>query len=237
MRMKKWGVVALMAGCVVVCSPVYGQDLGGGEEDEGVEALQPDEAQPEGDEKPKFQLEEPEEDVVESEEPAGPVKRFNLARPEGAIGLALLKEHGFGIAARFLAGPIGLEASVGYQPWLVMIGGDCSVFEGYMKLHGDGLLLIRLKNFSNDRMRLLLKLGGGWQEDFGWEGKAGVGFDIYLAQHFFFDIGAGLAIVPGAYDFLGDLGEEKCDGAMVQDADKAQATVQPYIGTTAYLRF
>jgi len=226
--MRNWSAMALLACGLLAWTPVLAQDLG---EDDS-------------EEKPRFHLEDEEGELgaePEAEPEPEPVptvtRRFNLGRPEGAIGLALLKEHGFGLAARFLAGPIGLEASVGYQPWLVVIGGDCSVFEGYMKLHGDGMLLIRLKNFANDRMRLLLKLGGGWQEDFGYEGKAGVGFDLYLAQHFLFEFGLGLTVVPGAYDFVGDVADEKCGSATVPDADRIQATIQPYIGTTAYLRF
>jgi len=180
--------------------------------------------------------------AVEPAAIAQPSRRgYNLDKPfEFAVGAALLKEHGFGLAARALFGPVGLEGSVGYMPWIVVIGGDCTYIDLMMKMRVGGNLLIRLKNFANGKMRLLLKLGGAWQEGIpmnGMEGHAGVGFDFFLAKHFLFSVGAGLQIVPGAWEMMEDIEDRECPGMTTQDSDKALAVAQPFIGATAYLRF
>ena len=161
---------------------------------------------------------------------------YDLDGFEFALGPALGKEYGFGFAARILAGGVGIEGGIGYTLTLLMIQGDCEYFDLLFVPSYAGTFVIQLKNIK-DKMRVLLKLGGGLQDGVGGFAKLGAGFDLYLSRNFLFDFGAGIQIIPGIMDLMEEKADEECGSGAQIDDSAAQNIVQPYIGANAYLRF
>ncbi len=165
-----------------------------------------------------------------------PAKRFNLDRWELAVGPTVLKEHGFGIAARILGKRFGIEVGAAYMPWLIAITGACTFADIELHAHYDAAALFSVANIK-DRMRILIKAGGGWQDTIGMDVRAGAAFNMYFSDTFVLDVGAGLQVVPGAGDALKRIGKENCPGGTVSQADQDTSVLQPYIGATGFLRF
>jgi len=163
-----------------------------------------------------------------------PKEAYELTRGEFAWGVNVGKAHGFGGGIRLL-GPVGFELNAGVSPWLIVIMGDCTHVAGHWLFHADSSFLIRAATIA-DRMRVLIKLGGGWEERVGPSARFGGAFDIYPDRHVAFEIGWGVQIVPGAEAFMEAEQARACPGDQYYTVDQSSAAVQPYVGLTIYFR-
>ncbi|MBI4705766.1 MAG: PEGA domain-containing protein [Deltaproteobacteria bacterium] len=139
-----------------------------------------------------------------------------------ALGLTLLKEHGFGGLLRLRVNHVALDLAGGALPVFIM----APDFRAALSAHASGSLVLF---FSGDQRPTQhgLRLAGAYDQVLGPGGGAGwVG--EWCWPHFVFALGAGLQIYPLFDDYARkyfDLGSE---------VDMGFGVVQPYLGLNLF---
>jgi len=167
-----------------------------------------------------FQLAVPDDAMARKkktcEPPSGQEWRCNPPRHFG-LGLALVKEYGFGAVFRGRINHVAFDAAVGYQPYFVT--GDVFRYASTVQVTGAFLVF-----FS----KVWSRFQAGLKAAYAWNSLSGHGFlfgfngEFSIRKHFALDLGAGIQAFPMANQLV----REKLDLQGVA----FNAVVQPYIG-------
>ena len=145
-----------------------------------------------------------------------------------ALGIATLKEYGFGTFLRLRRNFVAAEGGIGAMPVIIMeSSGRCGGAELELALHAGGALVfffddhesefqngIKLGGFYNSTLR-----PGGW---LGWHGE------WTMSSSFALSLSVGIQVYPGADDVILSRLRESCPSG--SDPSPSWGMVQPYVG-------